>query len=80
MRTEKEADAGGGSKKVVLHSHVMLLVLSCARGGDMLDVFIANHGPGTQYHAAKPDAETGGLLLQLPMRMRQVSNLSSFAR
>lgn len=54
-------------------SELLLLVVSRAAGADEYEVSVASAGPGTQYHAARADPATGGLQLQLPMRLRQVA-------
>ena len=52
-------------------SHAMLLVL--VRRELSYDLFVCNAGPGIGYHAAKADVRTGGVKMNLPMRLRSIS-------
>ena len=57
-------------KHAATSSHAMILVLM--RQEQSYDLFVCNAGPGIGYHATKADVHTGGVKMNLPMRLRSI--------
>ena len=51
---------------------VLVVVMRSHEPDGSYDLFVCNAGAGVGYHPARPDVLTGGIQLQLPLRMRQI--------